>query len=107
MVKKMARAARAMVTRVVGDKEGDGDRGNMARNNDDGLVSVIVQHSSSTSLYNAGDNKSTGRQLLYLLRTNNVGDDQTTTRMMTTSSCFPLMLRCPLVFLSLVSPLGA
>ena len=42
MVKKRARAARAMVTRVVvvGDKEGDGDGGNMARNNDDGLISL-------------------------------------------------------------------
>ncbi len=43
MVKKRARAARAMVTRVVGDKEGDGDGGNMARNNEDGLVPVVVQ----------------------------------------------------------------
>ncbi len=32
-----------MVTRVVGDEEGDGDGGNMARNIDDGLVSVVVQ----------------------------------------------------------------
>jgi hypothetical protein len=38
MVKKRARAARAMVTRVVGDKEGDGDGGNMVRNNDDGIT---------------------------------------------------------------------
>ncbi len=32
MVKKRARAARAMVTRVVGNEEGNGDGGNMARN---------------------------------------------------------------------------
>ena len=38
MVKKRARTTRAMVTRVVGDKEGDGDGGNMARNNADGLT---------------------------------------------------------------------
>ena len=43
MVKKRARAARAMVTRVVGDEEGNGDGGNMARNNDDGLVPIVVQ----------------------------------------------------------------
>jgi len=38
MVKNRVRAARAMVTRVVGDEEGDGDGRNMARNNDDGLT---------------------------------------------------------------------
>jgi hypothetical protein len=43
MVKKRARVARAMGTRVVGDEEGDGDGGNMARNNDDGLVPIVVQ----------------------------------------------------------------
>jgi hypothetical protein len=43
MVKKRARSARAMVTRVVGIEEGDGDGGNMARNNDNGLFSVVVQ----------------------------------------------------------------
>jgi hypothetical protein len=63
MVKKRARAARAMVTRVVGDEEGDGDGGKMARNNDDGLVPIVVQqpvlYSSSASLDDAGDNKST------------------------------------------------
>jgi hypothetical protein len=32
MVKKRARVARAMVTRVVGDKESNGDGGSMARN---------------------------------------------------------------------------
>ncbi len=41
MVKKRVRVARAMGTRVVGDKEGGGDGGNMARNND-GLVPVVV-----------------------------------------------------------------
>ena len=64
MVKKRVRAARVMVTRVVVDEEGNGDRGNMARENDDGLVTVVVQqpilYSSSTSLDDAGDNKSTG-----------------------------------------------
>ncbi len=52
MVKKRARAARVMVTRVVGYEEGGGDRGSMARNNNDGLVPVVVQqavqHSAST-----------------------------------------------------------
>ena len=53
MVKKRARAARVMVTRVVGDEEGGGDGGSMARNNDDGLVPIVVQqavHSASASL---------------------------------------------------------
>ena len=31
------------MTRVVGDEEGDGDGGNMARNNDDGLVPIVIQ----------------------------------------------------------------
>jgi hypothetical protein len=65
MVKKRMRAARVMVTRVVGDEEGGGDRGNMGRNNDDGLVPVVKQqavlHSASTSLDNVGDDESTGR----------------------------------------------
>jgi len=56
-----------MVTRVVGDEESDGDGGNMARNNEDGLVAVVVQqpilYSSSASLDNAGDDKSTGHHL--------------------------------------------
>ena len=43
-----------MVTRVVGDEEGNGDGGNMARNNDDGLVPVVVQqpvlYSSSVAM---------------------------------------------------------
>ena len=64
MVRKRTRAARAMVTRVVGDEEGDGDGGNMTRNNDNGLVPVVVQqpvlYSSSTSHDDAGDDKSTG-----------------------------------------------
>ncbi len=54
MVKKRVRAARAMVPRVVGDEEGDGDGGNMARNNDDGLVPIVVQqpvlYSSSATM---------------------------------------------------------
>jgi hypothetical protein len=37
------RTSRAMVTRAVGNKEGGGDGGNMVRNNDDGLIPVIVQ----------------------------------------------------------------
>jgi hypothetical protein len=53
-----------MVTRVVVDKEGDGDRGNMVRNNNNSLVPIVVQqpilYSSSTSLDKAGDDKSTG-----------------------------------------------
>jgi hypothetical protein len=36
VAKKMARAARAMVTRVVGNEEGGGKGGTMARNKDDG-----------------------------------------------------------------------
>jgi hypothetical protein len=43
MVKKRARATRATVMRVVGDEEGNGDGGNMARNNVDGLVPIVVQ----------------------------------------------------------------
>ena len=43
MVNKWAREARVMVMRVVGDEEGDGDVGNMARNNDDSLVPIVVQ----------------------------------------------------------------
>jgi hypothetical protein len=53
MVKKRVRAARVMVTRVVGDEEGGGDGGSMARNNDDGLVPIVMQqavHSASASL---------------------------------------------------------
>ena len=72
-VKKRARAARAMVTRVVGDEEGGGDGGNMARNNDDGLVPVVVQqavlYSASASIDNVSNDKSTGRRLAYALRT--------------------------------------
>ena len=41
---------------MVGDEEGDGDGGNMVRNNDDGLVSVVVQqavlYSASASIDN-------------------------------------------------------
>ncbi len=79
MVKKRVRAARVMVMRVVGDEEGDGDGENMVRNNDDGLIPVIVQlpvlYSSSASLDDVGDDKSTGRRLSYALCTNDVGDD--------------------------------
>ncbi len=39
VLKNRARAARAMVTRVVGNEEGNGDGGKMVRNNDDGLMS--------------------------------------------------------------------
>jgi hypothetical protein len=68
----------------------------MVRNNDDGLIPVIVQqavlHSASASLDDAGDDKSTGRQLLYALRMDDVGNNRTTTTMTMTSSCRPLML---------------
>ena len=53
MVKMRVRAARVMVTRVVGDKEGGGDGGSMTRNNEDGLVPILVQqavHLASASL---------------------------------------------------------
>ena len=50
MVKKKGRVARAMVTRVVGDEEGDGDGGNMARNNDDGLTLSCSSPSCSRPL---------------------------------------------------------
>ena len=43
MVKKRVRVARTIVTRVVGDEEGGGDRVNMARKNDNGLVPIVVQ----------------------------------------------------------------
>ena len=43
------------------------------RNNDDGLVPVVVQqavlHSASASIDNVGDDKLTGRRLAYVLRT--------------------------------------
>ena len=62
MVKKRARAARAMVTRVVGHEEGDGDGGNMTRENDDCLVPVVVQQAvlylASASLDDAGNDGS-------------------------------------------------
>ena len=87
----------------MGDKEG-GDGGNIARNND-GLVPVVVQKAilylAFASLDNVGDDELTGRQLAYTLCTDNAGDDQTTMMIMTTLSCRPLMLRCPLVLLSL------
>ena len=53
MVKKRVRVARVMVMRVVGDEEGGGGRGSMARNNGNGLVPIVVQqavHSASASL---------------------------------------------------------
>jgi hypothetical protein len=91
MVKKRARAARVMVTRVVSNEEGGGDGGNMARNTDDGLVPVVVQqavlHSASASLDDVGDDESTGRRLACMLRTDDVGDDRTTMTATSTSSC--------------------
>jgi hypothetical protein len=108
--KRAARAARAMVTRLVGNEEGGGNGGNMARNKDDGLVPVVVQqavlYSAFASLDNVGDDESTGRRLAYSLRTDDVGDDRTTTTMTATSSCRPLILRRPLFLLSLMSPWG-
>ena len=84
MAKKRARAARAMVTRVVGDEEGGGDGGNMVRNNDDGLVPVVMQqailYSTFASLDNVGDDESTSRRLAYTLRTDDVGNDRTRQR---------------------------
>jgi hypothetical protein len=63
-----------MVTRVVGDEEGDGDRGNILMNNNDSLVPIVV-YLASASLDDAGDDKSTGRQLEYVLHTDHIGDD--------------------------------
>ena len=68
-----------MVTRVVGDKEGGGNGGNMARNNDDGLIPVVVQQAvlylASASINNVGNDKSTGQRLAYTLCTDNVSND--------------------------------
>ncbi len=104
MVKKRARAARAMGTRVVGDKEGGDAGGNMARNND-GLVPVVVQQAilylASASLEDTGDDESPRRRLAYMLRTDDAGDDRMTMMMTTSLSCRPLMLQRPLVLLSL------
>ena len=75
MVKMRVRAARTMVTRVVGNKEGGGNRGNMVSNKDDGLIPIDVQqallYSASASLDDAGSDESTRRQrqLAYTLRT--------------------------------------
>ena len=95
MVKKRARAARAMGTRVVGNKEGGSDGGNMARKND-GLVPVVVQQAilylASASLDGAGNDESTGRRLAYTLCTDDAGDNQTMMMMTTTLSCCSLML---------------
>ena len=97
---------------MVGDEEGGGDKGNMARNNDDGLVPVVVQqavlYSAFASIDNVGDDKSTGQRLAYALRTDDVGDNQMTTTMtMTaTSSCRPLILQRPLFLSSRASPWG-
>jgi hypothetical protein len=97
---------------VVGNEEGGGDGGNMARNNDDGLVPVVVQQAvlylASASIDNVGDDKTTGQRLSYALRTDDVGDDRTTTTMtMTaTSSCRPLILQRPLFLSSRASPWG-
>ena len=50
--------------RVVGDEEGNSNGENLVRNNDNGLVPVLVQqavlYSASTSFNDAGDNESTG-----------------------------------------------
>ena len=103
MVKKRVRAARAMVTRVVGDEEGGGNGGNMARNNNNGLVPIIVRQAilylASTSLDNVGDNESTIRRLAYSLRTDDVSNDRMTMTMTMTAtlSCHPFMLQRPLV----------
>ena len=82
----------------------------MARNKDDGLVPVVVQqvvlYSASASIDNMGDDNSTGRRLAYALRTDDVGDDRTTTTMTATSSCRPLILRHPLFLLSRALPWG-
>ena len=95
---------------MVGDEEGSGDVGNMARNNDDGLIPVVVQqavlYSASASIDNVGDDKSTGQRLAYALHTDDVGNDQTTTTMTATSSCRPLILQRPLFLSSRVSPWG-
>jgi hypothetical protein len=95
---------------VVGDEDGGGDVGNMARDNDDGLVPVVVQqavlYSASASIDNVGDDKSTGQRLAYALRTDDVGDDRTTTTMTATLSCRPLILRRPLFLSSRASPWG-
>ena len=75
MVKMRVRAARTMVTRVVGNKEGGGNGGNMASNKEDGLVPIDVQqtllYSASASLDDVGSDESTRRQqqLAYMLRT--------------------------------------
>ncbi len=78
MVKKRARAARAMVTRVVDGEDGDGDGGNMVRNNDAGLVPIIVQqavlYSASASLDNAGNDELIGRRLAHVPRTDDDSD---------------------------------
>jgi len=79
MAKKRARAARAMVTRVVGHEEGGGDGGNMVRNKDDGLAPVVVQqailYSAFAGLDNVGNDESTGRQLAYDRMTTTMMDD--------------------------------
>ena len=81
MAKKRAKAARTMVTRVVGNEEGGGDGGNTARTNNDGLIPVVVQQDvlylAFASLDNVGDDKLTRQRLAYTLRTDNVGDNQT------------------------------
>jgi len=84
-----------------------------ARNNNDGLVPVVLQQpvldsaSASLNLNNAGSNESAGRRLAYALRTDNIGNDQTTTTMTTKTSCCHIMLQRCLVLLSLALPLGA
>ena len=90
-----------------------GGAASLARNNNDGLVPVVLQQpvldlaSASLNLNNAGSNESAGRRLAYVLRTDNIGSDQTTTTMTTKTSCCHIMLQRCLVLLSLALPLGA
>ena len=59
----MARAARRVmvVMRVVGNKEGNDDGGNMERNNDNSLIPIVMQQAvlylASASHDNAGNDK--------------------------------------------------
>ena len=93
MVKKRVRAARVMLMRVVGDEEGGGDGGNMSRNNDYGLIPVVVQQAvlhSASARHRQVDRTTTGMPAC-MLRTDDVGGDPTTTTMTATSSCRPLV----------------
>ena len=65
----------------------------LGRNNNDGLVPIIVQqptlYLACASLHNTGDGKSTGQQLVYKLHTDNVGNNQTIT-----TKCCPVVPLC-------------